>query len=79
MEKEEARHLGEEEIERNHQAATEVAIAKGLITSDQTAANNKIFFTIDADDNGNEEQITNSSRTKYFTKLIHNLQCKLKS
>lgn len=67
-EEEEARRLEEEEIERKRRAATEVALAKGLINQDQA---NHLIFTVDDDDDddGDDGQVTDSSRTAYSVNL----------
>ncbi|CAG8494057.1 7096_t:CDS:2 [Acaulospora morrowiae] len=60
-EEEDARRQEEEEIERKRQAATQSALAKGLISPEQLATNNKnVFFTIEGDD-----EADSSSNTAY--------------
>ncbi|CAG8819346.1 22665_t:CDS:1, partial [Racocetra persica] len=46
------------------EAATQAALAKGLITPEQASANSKnIFFTIEDEDDNDSREYTDSSRT----------------
>ncbi|RIB16063.1 hypothetical protein C2G38_2038879 [Gigaspora rosea] len=64
-EEEEIRRQEEEEIRKKRHAATQAALAKGLITPEQASANSKDIFSItDGDDDDDDSrQYTDSSRT----------------